>query len=85
MELADLKLLREALEVLSEERELSKMTPEERAERLREGSEPGGRGSRGYIEKKTINNRGPYLYLRLRQDGKHCSFYLGKAKRNQIV
>jgi hypothetical protein len=81
MGLPDLRVLREALDVLIEERELSEMTPDERAERLRESSEPGERGSRGYIEEKTINNCGPYLYLRLRRDGKHRSFYLGKSEK----
>jgi hypothetical protein len=83
--LPDLRVLREALDVLIEEREISEMTPDERAARLREGREPGERGSRGYIEEKTINNCGPYLYLRLRRDGKHRSFYLGKSKKNKIV
>jgi hypothetical protein len=40
----------------------------------------GARGSRGYIESKTIKGCGPYAYLRFRKGGTHHSFYLGKLK-----
>jgi hypothetical protein len=39
----------------------------------------GANGSYGYIESKFINGYGPYRYLRLRRNGVHHSFYLGKA------
>ena len=39
----------------------------------------GANGSYGYIESKFINGYGPYRYLRLRKNGVHHSFYLGKA------
>jgi hypothetical protein len=39
----------------------------------------GANGSYGYIESKFINSYGPYRYLRLRKNGVHHSFYLGKA------
>jgi hypothetical protein len=38
----------------------------------------GANGSYGYIESKLINGYGPYRYLRLRKNGVHHSFYLGK-------
>jgi hypothetical protein len=38
----------------------------------------GANGSYGYIESKFINGYGPYRYLRLRKNGIHHSFYLGK-------
>lgn len=76
LSLTDLKLLRDALDILIEQREYQEMSPDERAEQIREQQ---GDGHLGYIEDKMINGCGPYRYLRVRQGGKHRSFYLGKA------
>jgi hypothetical protein len=39
----------------------------------------GGKG--GYLELKTINGCGPYVYKRFRKNGRLCSEYVGKVKQ----
>lgn len=36
--------------------------------------------ARGYLELKTINGCGPYVYRRVRVDGRLTSEYIGKVK-----
>lgn len=84
LKLEDLKYLNDAIYVLieAEEKRLSELKADSDWEEKREEKMPvtGTRGSRGYIESKTIKGCGPYAYLRFRKDGTHHSFYLGKLK-----
>ncbi|WP_245927623.1 hypothetical protein [Aphanothece hegewaldii] len=65
--------MRDALDILLEQLEKSEDTGSDKA-----------RYGVGYIEKKTINNCGPYCYLRFRRNGIHHSFYLGKERELSI-
>lgn len=84
LKLEDLKYLKDAIDVLidAEEKRLSELEADSGWENKREEkmAATGVRGSRGYIESKTIKGCGPYAYLRFRKDGRHHSFYLGKLK-----
>ena len=78
LSLAELKLVREALDVLIECLEEEENLSEQSKKAVIKGQGLGKRGSLGYIEKKMINGCGPYCYLRIKRGGIHHSFYLGK-------
>ncbi|MDY7014240.1 MAG: hypothetical protein SVX43_11700 [Cyanobacteriota bacterium] len=80
--LLDLKLLREALDLLIAKKEARELFPEDRRAQRLNTNGIGARGSNGYIEAKTIRGYGPYLYLRIRHNGVHHSFYLGKEHQS---
>ncbi|ACK74061.1 hypothetical protein PCC7424_5491 (plasmid) [Gloeothece citriformis PCC 7424] len=82
LNLPELKLVRDALDVLINwlEEEESLNEEEKKAASLIASQGTGKRGGTGYIEKKLINGCGPYLYLRLKRNGTHHSFYLGKSQ-----
>jgi hypothetical protein len=81
LSVSELRLLREALDVLIERKELKELALEDKAHPNEEGnSRTAQRARSGYIEEKMIRGFGPYLYLRVRQNGVHHSFYLGKAE-----
>ncbi|MGL5805701.1 hypothetical protein [Chroococcidiopsis sp.] len=94
--LAQLKLIKEAIEIMIarlEDKQLEPSGGRGRSELSSDFSRPyrfdrkiekvgvGVRGSTGYIESKFIRGHGPYLYLRMRRDGVHHSFYLGKDEQ----
>jgi hypothetical protein len=78
-----LELVVNAIGVILQERQLASDEPEavegKRHTKYINQVGIGGNGSHGYIESKFINGYGPYRYLRLRKNGVHHSFYLGKA------
>jgi hypothetical protein len=76
--LCDLKLIREAIDLMIARLEYKEFSPAKRQELRIDRVGLGARGSTGYIESKTIRGHGPYLYLRMRREGIHHSFYLGK-------
>jgi hypothetical protein len=82
LSLQEMMHLRDALNVLILEEQQRLDADTEAWDTKREEKLPrtGARGSRGYIELKTINHCGPYAYLRVRSGNTHHSFYLGKAK-----
>lgn len=78
---AELVALRDAID-----RRLAELEPalggigqEERAS-MPPKSSPAGAEGRGWVELKTINNCGPYAYLRWHEGGRKRSKYLGKVK-----
>lgn len=82
LSLSELKLVRDALDVLIDcLEEQEDLTEEEKKATAKLASQGvGKRGSHGYIEKKFINGCGPYYYLRLKRGKIHHSFYLGKSE-----
>jgi hypothetical protein len=73
-----LELVVKAIQVILQERQPEVAETNKQTEYLdRVGI--GANGSYGYIESKFINGYGPYRYLRMRKNGVHHSFYLGKA------
>jgi hypothetical protein len=79
LSLAQLQLLRDALDWLIAEKEWQQLPQDEKQSSHLNSNGLGANGSHGYIEAKTIKGHGPYLYLRIRRNGTHHSFYLGKA------
>jgi hypothetical protein len=77
-----LELVVNAIGVILQERQLASYKPEaveaERHSQYLDRVGIGANGSHGYIESKFIKGYGPYRYLRLRKNGIHHSFYLGK-------
>ncbi len=83
LSLPNITLVRDALNLLIDALEYKEQALKnyERAHSLNY-QKVGGTKRAGYLEVKTINGCGPYLYLRVRQGKILHSFYLGKEEQN---
>jgi hypothetical protein len=76
LSLDELHELQSMIAILIQHREREAGEPEPETDLA--GDSGAKQNASGYVEAKTINGYGPYLYLRYRHGGKHHSKYIGK-------